>query len=378
MKKILLAVALVGISLSPAFADFKYTEETKTEMQMPSMMGAFMQNAMQNSTVIKTVSVKGTSERVDFNRKNISIITKCDKGVIIALDHNKKIYNQKTFDQELSESRSACKAIAAEAKKAPQVPVKQNIPNKPLTFKTVITDTKQDEMVGNLKARKYIREMFISGNPACMPNMHTKEYIWTVNLQAQEFTCPVFAPLKECMKLPQIKEASCLKNAKYVKVGLADVPGFIVKSQIIMDMSEMAKGNFGTETGRAAGIFDSVMNVLDRTVDTVNKFSGGEEATQDYHQQNNYQNQNYNYPPQQYNNQNYPQQQGNYPQGIYQQSIPQQEPNFENGQMPEMKSITTMTRTNISFAVLPASLFEVPAGYKLVPGFKPDEFGINP
>lgn len=295
-----------------AMADFKYTEETKNNLnyQMPQvpdmppqfqgMMQNMMQQNMQNMSNATTIYIKGSRERRDIQRDNASSITMCDKKQIVGIDHNNKTYTIESMDEQIALMKSICNGTSPVAPPNANLAA-QKVQPSPLLMKTRIIDTGKDEMIGSLKARHYVKEVFISGNPTCIPDVHTVEHLWATNFQPEEFQCPLLQ-YKDCKEMPQIRmnRQDCSQNMKIVKEGLNEVPGFIVKREVVTDMSQIMKGAMGAAP--PAGAMGSMM--------------GGE---------------------------------GN--------------------------KVTTITLiTNISKNPLPATLFEIPAGYKQVSNLGNDDF----
>jgi hypothetical protein len=279
MKKTLILAVLLTVILTPGVrADMKYSEQRTTEMSMPDMGGMMgmpgmedmedmedmppqfknmMQNMMQKmfrSTSNKiTTYVKDTKKRVDDHKDNVSTITRCQERQIIKLNHKKKTYKVLDMEQKAKEIEQIC----SEMKNTEHSEVSTEIPDTPydnpnqaypgqLVMKQKLIDTQEEEMIGNLKARHYIKHFEIYGNPNCIPNMKNTEHLWTTNFNPEEIQCPIIQTYKNCMfpvmKTKPDQRMDCFKNVKHIREGLAEVPGFVVKRVTEINPSQMGGG----------------------------------------------------------------------------------------------------------------------------------------
>ncbi|MGD9580375.1 MAG: hypothetical protein AB7V50_03310 [Vampirovibrionia bacterium] len=303
IKKSILVMVTVLLTANSAFADFKYTEEHITKMQMPGMgmMGGMMggamggmqgmppqmmnqmmsqMNQMNQPNVDKRITfVKGNKKRVDELKNNTSLITICDKKQSIRLNHQTRTYFIEDMNQRIKQMESMCNQQGNSPDFTTEIPQNpymnnQNQPQGQLIIKNSIIDTKQDEMIGSLKARHYIKTTEISGAPNCMPSMKQQEDVWAANINFEDIECPVFSQFKGCNKMPNMPKMpnnNCFKNAKHINEGLTNIPGFIVKRIMNMDMGQMMQGMGPQGMGMQGSMPDFMggnMKVEDTTIIT--------------------------------------------------------------------------------------------------------------
>lgn len=294
-KRSMLALIVILISTSSSFADFKYTEEHISKMDMPGMgmMGSGMAGGammsgmppgMMNQMMgaikqppadIKTTYIKGTKKRVDEVKHNTSTITICDKKEIIRLNHQNKTYTLQDMTQRLREMEAMCNQQTTQQEFNTEIPKNTHNnntqePQENLIIKTTIIDTKEDEMIGSLVTRHYIKTVDISGAPNCTPSMKQTEEIWATNIKPETLECPIFAKFSGCKNMPKLHKMpnnSCFKNAKHINEGLQSIPGFVVKRVMNMDMGSMMQ-NIGGMQGGMPPMMGSNMKVEDTTIIT--------------------------------------------------------------------------------------------------------------
>jgi hypothetical protein len=286
LKKTLFTLLILILTSNSALADFKYTEVYSSEVKMPGMenlMNEYMNQKHQGIknqqdippqyhqmmqsmfgqmnrkiTNSKTFYIKGSKKRVDKNNQNTSTITDCDLQRIIELDHNRKSYQITDLKEHIKHMQQFCSqmpddinSISQTEKLNPphrhQLPPPGKTPEGQLTIKTSIIDTKQTEKIGKLEARYYIKEVSISGNPSCSPDMTTKEHLWAANFTPEDLQCPLMMQNENCKNIPDFKPPSaqprqmdCYKNARIINEGLKNIPGFVVKKVTEVDMMKMS------------------------------------------------------------------------------------------------------------------------------------------
>lgn len=266
MKKIALTLLFLLVCSNYALADMKYTIETETRTSMPGMgaMGMFpgmpnmgMMNPMMGQQPSQrrgmTIYVKGNRKRVDDLNNNTSQITICNEQKVIKVNHNNRSFIIIDMNKKLQEMDQTCKqmknmSLPSQEEFSTKIQDNnQNMPPQyknsggPLTMITTITDTGEEEMLGDLRARHYIKDFEVSGNPNCMPDMKNREHIWTTNFTPEEIQCPVIT--NNCFKqhpyLLKRPQTTCFQNTKIITNGLKNIPGFVVKTEQEMNMGNM-------------------------------------------------------------------------------------------------------------------------------------------
>lgn len=235
-RRVILTFIMFFIPTNMTLADFKYTEETSTSMnmQMQGMPFNFLNNMMSNKQV-ETVYIKGSRKRVD--KQNYSTITMCDLNQTVEIDNSKKVYSIKLMQEDKSQINEICKQLTDE-KYVP--PVANQVPSQGETvMKTKIIDTGLDEIIDNMKARKYLKEFSITGDGSCIPNMKTKEDVWSVDISPEDVICPLSVPNCNFKPVSKNFDSSCFNKMKIAKEGISAIPGFEIKKVMYMDMFSM-------------------------------------------------------------------------------------------------------------------------------------------
>ena len=278
MKRTFCLLAMFLTFTTSAYADFKYTEEHISKMDMPifagmpdmnnmqsppnmqgapnmpgmppGMMANMMQQMQNPPPQIVDVYIKGARKRIDNKNDNKTTLTMCDKRQIVKINHNEKNYVVIPLDQKVKEMEQICGSIqnmefVTETINQPQSGQNNN---GQLIMKTTINDTGQVEQVGSIQAKKYVRVYETYGNPQCMPDTKIEEIVWAANIQFEDLNCPSINKFKGCPELPSMKarpdrgNMDCFSKAKIIVQGLRDIPGFIVKREMDIDMGAMMQG----------------------------------------------------------------------------------------------------------------------------------------
>lgn len=297
LKKAIFTLIITLLCSNTVFADFKYTEERVNKMNMPGMgmmggnmgmmegmppglMNKMMGGMMQPQLDKTTTFIKGNKKREDRMKDNTSTITLCDKKQMIILHHQNKSYVIEDMNQQLRQMEAMCNQPIDPPEFNTEIPKTPYINNTQesqgdLVIKTTIIDTKEDEMVGSLLARHYIKTVDISGAPNCMPSMNQREDLWAANIKPETLECPMFSQFTGCKNMPFMRKmpqnSNCFKTAKHINEGLQNIPGFVVKKVMTMDMGSMMQGMGGMNNDMQGGIppmMGGKMKVEDTTIFT--------------------------------------------------------------------------------------------------------------
>ncbi|MEW5820121.1 MAG: hypothetical protein AB1782_08000 [Cyanobacteriota bacterium] len=218
IKRILFILCVSFLSINCVFADMKYTETTLTNANFKDIdaPAEIIQGMMANNNKKEIFYIKNQRLRIDNANLKSSKLIMCDKKQTISLEHDIKKYVISPFKPEM---KTNCDE-------------KSNIKDDNKEYlgqiKTVVTDTKKDETIGNLKAHKYSISFTISDNPSCMSDMNRTEEVWISDIKDEKPVCLT----GKCEKKEESYSRNCQKKFKVINQGKISSDGLVVKRAV--------------------------------------------------------------------------------------------------------------------------------------------------